>query len=214
MDSSPYFYSRDSVSRAAHHWDYRYDRSTHALCGHEFTGAIVWEGSDRPKLVCRKCQEVLPQWEGHIWRQWADQRVQQQQDRLDEAEARAQKAQEALYARIERLEMRILDLKGHASDLPIVKTRPKRGRSSDKGSSPSKTPSQGRAVPQAQVASRLDDDEENGGLGRPDISIRSPRKRSKRAKSKSKSDSSKSGKATMPRITVVYGGLPGGGRRR
>jgi hypothetical protein len=66
-----YWFVRDGVSRAAHHWDYIRNRAHFALCGHEFDGGIVSERSDRPKRVCRACQELLPIYEARWWREKA-----------------------------------------------------------------------------------------------------------------------------------------------
>src|SRR5262245_26428799 len=67
----PFYFVRDKVSKVAHHCDYERDRSTRALCGHEYQGDIVWEGEARPSRVCRACQELLPQFEARWWRQAA-----------------------------------------------------------------------------------------------------------------------------------------------
>lgn len=100
MADSPYFYARDLVSRAAHHWDYRRKRETHALCGHEFIETIVWEGSERPRAVCRKCQDLLPQYEAELWRQWAQEQVSIERERYEKMDVR--------YAsRIDRLEEKL-----------------------------------------------------------------------------------------------------------
>lgn len=68
---SPYYYVRDKGSRVAHHWDYARDRTDHALCGYAYQEP-VWEGTVRPRAVCRACQELLPAHEVRWWRQKAE----------------------------------------------------------------------------------------------------------------------------------------------
>lgn len=64
----PYYFVRDRGSRTAHHWDYERDRSTRALCGHEYEDEIIFEGPERPSRVCRACTEELPRFEARWWR--------------------------------------------------------------------------------------------------------------------------------------------------
>lgn len=67
MESPPYWYVRDTVSRAAHHWDYLRDNRFRSLCGHRYTGEIKWHGGTRPRRVCRACQHRLPIFEATWW---------------------------------------------------------------------------------------------------------------------------------------------------
>jgi hypothetical protein len=67
MDEALHWFVRDRGSRTAHHLDYESAGYDHALCGHPF-GEILWEGEERPRSVCRRCQERMPahgavQWE-------------------------------------------------------------------------------------------------------------------------------------------------------
>lgn len=64
----PYYFVRDRASRVAHHWDYERERTTRALCGHEYAGEILFEGAEQPSRVCRSCQQLLPPFEARWWR--------------------------------------------------------------------------------------------------------------------------------------------------
>jgi hypothetical protein len=64
----PYYFVRDRASRVAHHWDYERERTTRALCGHEYAGEILFEGGEQPSRVCRSCQQLLPPFEARWWR--------------------------------------------------------------------------------------------------------------------------------------------------
>lgn len=64
----PYFYVREKSAPAAHHWDYLRDRSTSALCGHEYVDPITLGEIPRPRSVCRGCQARLCEWETIWWR--------------------------------------------------------------------------------------------------------------------------------------------------
>ena len=59
MDEPLHWFVRDRGSRAAHHLDYAAPRGDRALCGHGFA-EILWEGAQRPRAVCRPCQEAMP----------------------------------------------------------------------------------------------------------------------------------------------------------
>jgi hypothetical protein len=78
-----YYYVRDTSSKAAHHWDYLRNRSSRALCGHEYVGPIAYEGPDRPRSVCRACQAALPTYGERWWRDVAK----STQTQLDEIES-------------------------------------------------------------------------------------------------------------------------------
>lgn len=72
MSEDPlHYYVRDAGSRVAHHWDYTRDRSDRALCGHHYARP-VWEGTDRPRWVCRACQDLVAPHEARWWRQRAE----------------------------------------------------------------------------------------------------------------------------------------------
>lgn len=73
----PYYYVRDEPEPApAHHWDYRYGRDDHALCGHPFDEP-QWQGSTRPVDVCAKCDRLLPDWLSELWEDSAAAREQE-----------------------------------------------------------------------------------------------------------------------------------------
>ena len=89
----PFYYVRDSVSKAAHHWDYFHDRHSHGLCGHAFEGSIAYEGPKRPSKVCRRCQDALPAYEARWWRETAETAAHEQENlaaRLEKAERQAE----------------------------------------------------------------------------------------------------------------------------
>jgi len=68
----PYYYVQDAPPPApAHHWDYRLDRADQALCGHSYDEPL-YQGHDRPKDVCDRCEKLLPAWLTDLWEQWAD----------------------------------------------------------------------------------------------------------------------------------------------
>ena len=67
MSDGPFYYVRSTGSRVAHHWDYRRDRSTHALCGHPY-GEILYEGPVRPRAVCSDCQAAAAPYELRFYR--------------------------------------------------------------------------------------------------------------------------------------------------
>lgn len=68
MSDSPFYYVRDTGSRVAHHWDYEGDLPDQALCGEPFTGEIVYEGEERPRAVCRACQDLTGPHEIRWWK--------------------------------------------------------------------------------------------------------------------------------------------------
>lgn len=71
-ESAPdFYYVRDKSSRVAHHWDYLGNRPHRALCGHRYEPPIHYEGSARPRAVCRACQSLVPKYEALWWRQSA-----------------------------------------------------------------------------------------------------------------------------------------------
>lgn len=66
-----HWFVRDAASRVAHHLDYEVVALDHALCGHPF-GAIRWEGPERPRAVCRRCEVRLDTHESRWWQREAD----------------------------------------------------------------------------------------------------------------------------------------------
>lgn len=68
----PYYFVRDKGSRITHHWDYARERATQALCGHQYEGEIVYEGTKRPGAVCRECQELIPPFVAQWWSEIAE----------------------------------------------------------------------------------------------------------------------------------------------
>lgn len=70
-DEPLHWFVRDRGSSAAHHLDYEAPLSDHALCGHGFA-EIVWEGPDRPRAVCRRCQAAMPSHEAKWWKAMAE----------------------------------------------------------------------------------------------------------------------------------------------
>jgi len=73
-----HWYVRDKGSRAAHQLDFERETLDHALCGRPFSD-IVTQGEDRPRAVCRACQERL---DCHGKRWWQQQAATAQQARI------------------------------------------------------------------------------------------------------------------------------------
>ncbi|ULE34046.1 TolC family protein [Mycobacterium sp. IDR2000157661] len=84
----PFYFVRDRASSAAHHWDYLRNRRATALCGHDYDDP-QWEGPARPSKVCRRCQEVLPQFEAKWWKK-AARRVEVHRAQLEDSNAKLQ----------------------------------------------------------------------------------------------------------------------------
>lgn len=64
-----------------------------------YRGAIRYEGAERPKSVCRKCQEVLPAYEASVWRELAESlndRCMTLQTEKNASDARIKELEEAL----------------------------------------------------------------------------------------------------------------------
>src|SRR4051812_3931247 len=60
------WFVKDAASRVAHVLDYRCDAADTALCGHAFAD-IQWQGEERPRSVCRMCQEAMPGQSASEW---------------------------------------------------------------------------------------------------------------------------------------------------
>ncbi len=96
-----HWFVRDQGSGVAHLLDYECATADHALCGRPF-GEIRWQGDERPRAVCRRCQERLSKHEAGEWQRRAE---------AEAARRREQEAElQAIRSRLRRAERTILDL--------------------------------------------------------------------------------------------------------
>jgi hypothetical protein len=115
-----YYYVRDKGSAVAHHWDYLRSRTDYALCGHPYQ-APVWEGEDRPRAVCRACQELLPPHEARWWRTKAEAlQAELESLRLDTEALRTRVAELERHVDNQRSQLRHLNAKRGAGDRASV----------------------------------------------------------------------------------------------
>jgi hypothetical protein len=120
-----YWFVRDAGSGSAHHWDYIRNRSTIALCGHAFS-EIASQGPDRPKRVCRACQELLPVYHAQWWREAAEE-TSELVESLREHAAKLQQKIDDQRTQLQRVQTALARLKqANAS-----KSQPKKKRRSD-----------------------------------------------------------------------------------
>lgn len=113
---------RDVASRSAHHWDYIRNRNTVALCGHPFS-EIAAEGPDRPKRVCRACQELLPIYEAKWWRTAAEEASESLESSRDKV-AKLQQKIDNQRAQLHRVQTQLARLKKtNPSKAPTKKRR-------------------------------------------------------------------------------------------
>lgn len=100
---------RDVTSGSAHHWDYMRNRNTVALCGHAYS-EIATEGPDRPKRVCRACQELLPTYEAKWWRMAAEEAAELLELSRDKA-AKLQQKVDNQRTQLQRVQTELVRLK-------------------------------------------------------------------------------------------------------
>ena len=148
----PYFYVRERLWPAAHHWDYLRGRSDHALCGHGYEDPITLGEIPRPKAVCRRCQALLPVYEAEWWREQGEAAVEEAEalrkrcaelaERADVSRQSAETAKkelDALRAKYSALVVHADNQRQKLRELQEARRRAKQQKGSAPASQPSRT---------------------------------------------------------------------------